>query len=775
MKIKDLHYIFNKHISEHNFKASKDIFPTCEIKKVSITHDNFHIFTQLNYSSLDIPRQGFKIHISCTLKNYQEILDIITNFCIQNKLTFKYISNKKILEYTLSNKADRSSSGKFITIYPSSTELFVYIVPKLDKLLDNFNGPYILSDKRYRDNNNLYYRYGIINLTDNEGAFFYDKKGNKFAEKRVPYYYLPDFIEEPFPEKNSVSDVNYINKKYFVKNAICFNNGGGIYTCEDVSKNKYILKEGRPYIGSNYSSVIEDKRSEKLFLQNIPKTVEKYFPKFIDDFYEQDNYYLVEDFVEGMTIQEFRSTIFLDLVYSKNSNNVFRTIIKNILVSLINIQKENIFIGDISDTNVIITSNYEIRYIDLEQSKIIPKHVEKIDFFYRTLGYYKDDINCLTVQEQDKQQFGFLLLSFYTKSNYFLLTDKTSMSTMNMFINLVAKDYNIPNDILFIILSLIYEPNVKLDSLIKHINNENANYKKLLPKFDNIKHISDLYISNNEVCSSAPDYAFTNEYLFGNKFNLNVQENCLLEQALLNYNSTIMNEDNFMLTNGKALAYIQKENKKNELELELIEYLENKNIETNEPLGLLEGPLAVIYALSFAKKDSKYLPRIKRIVTEYIQLYLNEYLTKGEYPMHLYIKFNQHMVSTYVENGTAGLVKVLIRLKKIGLDYTKEIVNLSDMLSNITFTQNASYMTGMSGIADTLLDAYLYTNDIKYFTSAKNILNKIPYYIIEIDKKYFITSNDFFSVGQDFSYGNRGVIGVYRRFNLINNYNERCD
>ena len=58
-----------------------------------------------------------------------------------------------------SKGGDRILTGKFITIYPNEGE-FIPLLDELHSALSNQpRGPYILTDKRWK-NGNVYYRYG---------------------------------------------------------------------------------------------------------------------------------------------------------------------------------------------------------------------------------------------------------------------------------------------------------------------------------------------------------------------------------------------------------------------------------------------------------------------------------------------------------------------------------------------------------------------------------------------------------------------------------------
>lgn len=66
------------------------IFPT------NLSPDNLIInsnFTYVFSTNKSIPYQGWKIHISATLDNYQIILDSVTTICLTNDTPFKFINS----------------------------------------------------------------------------------------------------------------------------------------------------------------------------------------------------------------------------------------------------------------------------------------------------------------------------------------------------------------------------------------------------------------------------------------------------------------------------------------------------------------------------------------------------------------------------------------------------------------------------------------------------------------------------------------------------------
>lgn len=207
--------------------------------------------------NIKLPNQGWKIHISTNMKEAQTTLDIVSKLMIERNISFKYVKSMTELLMKDSKYGDRGSSGKFITIYPVNTNQFIELLSLLENSLSHLKpGPYILNDKRWYDSN-VYFRYGAFapRFTFIDGVkvdAIENLQGELIEDKRVPYYYLPDFVEEP-PEIIAMDKAMDQNdtysplENYDIKEALHFSNGGGVYICENKLKNntKVILKEGK--------------------------------------------------------------------------------------------------------------------------------------------------------------------------------------------------------------------------------------------------------------------------------------------------------------------------------------------------------------------------------------------------------------------------------------------------------------------------------------------------------------------------------------------------
>ena len=130
-------------------------------------------FTRVIFRKYKIPRQGWKIHISSFLEDYDSVLKIVKRFCHDNYITFKYFSSKELYQENISNNANPAEAGKLITIYPYDVEMAYNVMLDLSKLLSNFSGPCVLSDYQFQNSKNIFFRYGINIYTSEK------KKGKK--------------------------------------------------------------------------------------------------------------------------------------------------------------------------------------------------------------------------------------------------------------------------------------------------------------------------------------------------------------------------------------------------------------------------------------------------------------------------------------------------------------------------------------------------------------------------------------------------------------------
>lgn len=335
------------------------------------------------YQPDDLPPQGWKIHLSATIKQSQDMLDAVTPWLIKRKISFKFVTNLYQLIYSNSKYADRGESGKFITIYPRNNKEFEYLLARLKELTKNFDlGPYILSDQNWQQSN-AYFRYGgfkaiyIISSDGEKIPVIYNPQGKKCEDKRLPYYQKPDFVKNlPIFKQNTFPNPDTFQPllKYNVKSALHFSNAGGVYLALKNNK-KVVLKEGRKQAGLDANQKdgftrVEDEARVLKKLSDVSAVVNYY-----TDFTSWRHHFLVEEYIEGQSLEELLPTEFPFILGDDEKKNKYKVKIKKVLQQLKQIVKEihnhGIAIGDLSLSNILITKDNTVRLIDLESAGLV--------------------------------------------------------------------------------------------------------------------------------------------------------------------------------------------------------------------------------------------------------------------------------------------------------------------------------------------------------------------------------------------------------------------
>ncbi|WP_342472990.1 class III lanthionine synthetase LanKC [Metasolibacillus sp. FSL H7-0170] len=447
-----------------------------------------------------LPKQGWKIHISSNVCNAYEILGIVSKLAKKERFNFKFYMDSYIHQITTEKPYSRSQSGKFITIYPESEENFKELIEKIYHLLKGFEGPYILSDKRYKDCKVLYYRYGAfksipkIDIEGNLNLYIQSTNGELILDKRSPKFELPSFVEQPFLDTEIINEEdNALFVKYNNIKALKLTNSGGVYSAiSNLTNKEVILKEARP--GKTISldfklDAIDYRRNEEEILKSLQSS--SCTPKVLESFYCWEHYFLVVEKIKGVTLREYvnKNTPFINYKPSMQHVNTYIKeifmIFHNILDVVIMFHKKGIVLNDISLDNLIIKDDLKVFVIDLESAINIKKNDNNSNAM-STIRVNRDYINIFS---GDIYSLGILFSDlFVTKGNLYNLSEKTILN----FLEELSIDFMLPNEILDIFKHLTQDENIDLME-IKSIINALHNFQKNL----NRKKCS--FISNDQL------------------------------------------------------------------------------------------------------------------------------------------------------------------------------------------------------------------------------------------------------------------------------------
>lgn len=325
-----------------------------------------------------LPDQGWKIHISTGINEFSETLDNSLEVIYKYEVSFKHLKTFNELFKSNSKHSNRASSGKFIVVYPKTKSEFITIVNELQKALKNMpKGPYILSDKRWK-NSNVFYRYGgFKNITNDKGELcIKDLNGNLVLDERTPFYHVPDW-EKDFD--NYLNELNYYNddlndnklKNYEITSAIMFSNGGGIYKGKSKKDNiPVIIKEARLNTGLDGKMKTAQQRQD-IEYEALSKLINtEGIVNIIDKFNVWEHQYLIEEFVDGITLHSWIAKHYPFHDFDIASNSKYKQDIIKILDQLINIvsnmHEKGIVMGDIQPNNILIDNDLGVNLIDFE-------------------------------------------------------------------------------------------------------------------------------------------------------------------------------------------------------------------------------------------------------------------------------------------------------------------------------------------------------------------------------------------------------------------------
>ncbi|MFD4588660.1 class III lanthionine synthetase LanKC [Streptomyces sp. NPDC058423] len=270
----------------------------------------------LAYRPLDarLPSQGWKIHVSAGLENAEKVLAQVWDYCVPRDIAFKFVPSRYLLHTRNAKYADRSASGKFITVYPADDAQCGAIAEDLDALLAGEPGPYILSDLRWGAGP-VFLRYGSFterHCRDEQGELrpaVEDASGRLVPDVRGPSFHVPRWVTPPDflrPHLEARAATTTDGIPYTIERALHFSNGGGVYVGrDDRTGRRVVLKEGRPYAGlaadgADAVTRLEREKEALERLSGLPCT-----PEVLDWFTLGDHRFLVLEYIEGRPLNSF--------------------------------------------------------------------------------------------------------------------------------------------------------------------------------------------------------------------------------------------------------------------------------------------------------------------------------------------------------------------------------------------------------------------------------------------------------------------------------------
>lgn len=417
-----------------------------------------------------LPMQGWKIHVSCALSNALDILQAIVPILDAHDVTFKFALDSRILTMMNGKNWIRQGAGKFVTIYPVDEEQFKFLLQILHEATRQFEGLYILSDRRYKDSKVLFYRYGgikqfaVANERGEEVSMLISPTGEKVPDERKPFFHLPDWVRDPFEEdyrdettyQDDSGRIALKEGRYLVKNVLGFSNSGGVYIADDTETGQeVVIKEARPFVTYTEDSVSLLKKEYRILSKLGDADVA---PQAVDFFQDWEHFFLVQEFIKGMPLTTFAAINNLTLMTNPSLEDAekyfadFKTIFTQLARIVKVLHEHNVVFSDLSPNNLIIlTDPLRVRIIDFEGAFEVG--VDKPAFLFTPGFAYRDQMyGGVSNFESDYFSLGAVMHYFLAPVNQIFVITPRSRFT---FLKAVIEDIGLPDSIREMIVALI--------------------------------------------------------------------------------------------------------------------------------------------------------------------------------------------------------------------------------------------------------------------------------------------------------------------------------
>jgi hypothetical protein len=326
-----------------------------------------------------LAEQGWKIHVSTTPTDASGALEIVAGWCRGRAWAFKHLVDTTVLDRANDKDAARSSSGKFITVYPDASELTGRALDELVRRLGDRPGPRILGDLQWR-RSTVHVRYGAFRplrtwdglraIRTPSGELAPDRRGVVFDPPS--WLTVPDWIEsERERERGRVADGL---PELSVDGAYSFSNAGGVYRAVHEVHGRVVVKEGREHVavheGRDAAARIEHEHAVLTRIDDLGIA-----PRPLGTFRAGGSAFAVLEQLEGIPFNRAvmsrnpftRSPDPDDATRAAFADDVARTIVA-VREQLAALHAIGIIHGDVAPRNVLVEPSGEVRLLDLESA-----------------------------------------------------------------------------------------------------------------------------------------------------------------------------------------------------------------------------------------------------------------------------------------------------------------------------------------------------------------------------------------------------------------------
>lgn len=267
--------------------------------------------------SPDDPEQGWKLHVPATVLTAGKVLRRVGPLLRDRGVLFKATASLgELMRLNSGFHYGYSQVGKFITVYPRTSEEAVQLAERLHELTLGMRAPAVPFDERYRPGGCVYYRYGAFRLMEVEGEdgetahAIRDPEGNLVPDVRGAAF-KPDWVADPFLDGSArpapaPARPTPLQTTFKAFGALSQRGRGGVYQALDLGATPprlCVLKEGRrdgetSWDGRDGAWRV---RHEGRVLAALSKAGVG-VPRLYSSFRAEGNRYIAVEFIEGESL-----------------------------------------------------------------------------------------------------------------------------------------------------------------------------------------------------------------------------------------------------------------------------------------------------------------------------------------------------------------------------------------------------------------------------------------------------------------------------------------
>jgi tRNA A-37 threonylcarbamoyl transferase component Bud32 len=322
---------------------------------------------------------GWKVHVSTRPERVQHVLDKASQVCFQHEVSFKHLSTRLFYQWTHDKLAQRPQSGKFIAAYPADVETARRLMEALRAALADERGPYILTDRRYKDSSTVYYRYGAFlrhfrpRADGTLEALTHDRAGRLVLDRRGASFHLPEEVVDPFAGSRSGTAEGSDFAGFAIDSSIRYTSAGGTYRGRELATGRQVfIKEARAHTGfrEDGASAQEQLREEWRTLTALHEAAPGLAPEPIRYFRKWEHEFLVCEHVDGLTLGAWVSSTHPGFLAGSTPEEIAayyrrcEQIVSALELTLDRLHAAGYVFIDLSAGNVIVGDGDAVRLVD---------------------------------------------------------------------------------------------------------------------------------------------------------------------------------------------------------------------------------------------------------------------------------------------------------------------------------------------------------------------------------------------------------------------------